>query len=79
MPSLFNTDALFADEPTAEAPLRPDAADAQRAQGTDTARLRARGSGCASPALGCNRTAYTVAGGDGYLQRGYDSGRWWMK
>ena len=41
--------------------------------------LRMRGSGCLNPAMGCNRTAYTVSAGKGYLRNGYDTGRWWVK
>ena len=59
--------------------LRPDAADAARASAAPMDVLRGRGSGCPSPALGCNRSEYTVAGAGGYLRKGYDTGRWYVK
>lgn len=40
--------------------------------------LHRRGSGCPNPALGCDRQEYTVAASPGYIQPGYDTGRWWM-
>ncbi len=45
----------------------------------DPITLRGRGSGCASPGLGCARGEYAVKGGQGYLRPGYDTGRWWLE
>lgn len=78
MPSLFDTESLFEDTPSPSTG-RFDGADAARAVSMDAANLRGRGSGCASPGLGCNRGTYTTAAAPGYLQKGYDSGRWWLK
>lgn len=79
---LFHTDDLapFFDEPTevVPKPVRPDAKDATRAATLSPERLRGGGRGCATPALGCNRTEYTTDAQGGYLRRGYDSGRWYV-
>lgn len=63
-----SSDPVWMDLPRLDPRVPPD---------TDTARRK--GSGCPNPAMGCSREEYTVWAGDGYLRRGYDSGRWWVK
>lgn len=77
--SIFDDDA-FGFDPATIGPMDNVRSGQISGQGVpDTDQLRRGGAGCTNPGMGCNRGEYTVRGGDGYLRRGYDDGRWWMK